>query len=167
MVTDAVGALRFYVKSNKFPPAFNLVRSFSLLFWLQLAHYFSICEVFKYFGNCVLEMKITVLVPYTVLVPWADSPSSFAKDRSQIFLSGPLTRCLHSWATTDIWWVTVLSSLTCRNCAANAKFGTGIFLKLDLKLELFPRVSTLGGCNVRNLGGGTGTSGRMMCGTEG
>ena len=29
VVTDAVGALRFPVKSNKFPPTVNLVRSFS------------------------------------------------------------------------------------------------------------------------------------------
>ena len=29
VVTDAVGALRFPVKSNKFPPTVNLVRYFS------------------------------------------------------------------------------------------------------------------------------------------
>ena len=31
VVNDAVGALRFPVKSNKFPPTVNLVRSFSSL----------------------------------------------------------------------------------------------------------------------------------------
>ena len=166
VVTDAVGALIFPVKSKNFPPTVNLVRSFSSFSGFN-SHTIFPYVTFLSFGTCVFEMKITVFVPLTVTIPWAISPSSFAKDRSQIFLSGPLTRCLHSWATTDILWVTVLSSITCRNFAANAKFGTGIFLKLDLKLELFPHVSTLGGCNVRNLGGGTGTSGRMMCGTEG
>ena len=31
VVNDAVGALRFPVKSNKFPPTVNLMRSFSFL----------------------------------------------------------------------------------------------------------------------------------------
>ena len=61
----------------------------------------------------------------------------------------------------------MLASITCRNCAANEKFGTGFFLQLDLKLELFPPVSILGGCAGRTLGGGTGMSERMICGPEG
>ena len=112
-------------------------------------------------------MKITLFVTFTVLIPWANYPSSFAKDRSQTFLSGTLTRRLYSWTTPDILWVTALASLTCSNCADNANFGTGLFLHLDLKLELGPLVFTLGGCIGCTLGGDTGTSGIMMCGTEG
>ena len=37
---------------------------------------------------------------------------------------------------------------------------------LDIELELGPPVSTRGDCAGRTLGGGTGMSGRMMCGTE-
>ena len=59
----------------------------------------------------------------------------------------------------------MLASITCRNCAANAKFGTGFFLQLDLKLDLVPPVFTLGACAGLNGGGGTGMSGRMICGT--
>ena len=37
------------------------------------------------FGACDFGMKITVLVPFIVLIPWANFPSSFAKDLSKIF----------------------------------------------------------------------------------
>ena len=43
----------------------------------------------------------------------------------------------------------------------------GVFLHLDLRLELGPSVSTLGVCAVCTLGGGTGTSGGIMIGPEG
>ena len=81
-------------------------------------------------------------------------------------MSVPLTICLFSWSTTDILWVTALAYLICSDCAANAKFGTGIFLQLNIKLELGPTLSTVVGCTGRNLGGDTGTYRRMMCGTE-
>ena len=112
-------------------------------------------------------MKITVFVPLKFLIPWANFPSSFAKDRYHFFLSVTLNRCIYSCATPDILWVTALAYLTCRNCDTNAKFATGFFLKLDLKFELGPPVSTLGGCAGRTIGGGTGISGKMMCGPEG
>ena len=133
VVTDAVGALNFSVKSNKFPPTVNMVRSFSSFYGFN-SHTIFPYVTFLSFGTCVLEMKITAFVPFAVLVPWANCPSSFAKDLSQFFLSGPLTRCMYLWATPDIWWVTALASLTCRNCAANAKLGIGFFLPLYLKL---------------------------------
>ena len=101
------------------------------------------------------------------MIPWDNCLISFAKFNSQILLYGTLIRCLYSWATPYIWWVTMLASQTCWNCAANAKLGTGFFLQLDLKLELGPPVSTLGSCAGRTLGGGTGMSGRMICGPEG
>ena len=53
------------------------------------------------------------------------------------------------------------------NCAVNANLGMVFFLPLDLKLELGPSVSTIGDCAVWTLGGGTGNSGRIICGTEG
>ena len=112
-------------------------------------------------------MKITVFVPFTVLIPWANYTSSFAKNLSQIFLFGPLTRYIYSWETPDIWWLIALASLTCRNCAANAKFGTVFFLQLNIKLELGPHVSTLGCCSGRTFCSGTGTSGRIVYGPEG
>ena len=43
----------------------------------------------------------------------------------------------------------------------------GVSLPLDLKLELDPSVSTLGDFAVCTLGGGTGTLGKKMLGTEG
>ena len=52
VVTDAVGALIFPVKSNKFPPTFNLVRSLSYFFWFQFAHYFAICDFFIVWDLC-------------------------------------------------------------------------------------------------------------------
>ena len=112
-------------------------------------------------------MKINVFFPFTVLIPWTNFPSSFAKDCSHFFLSLTLTICLYSWGNTDIWWLTVLASLTCSNFSVNANFGTEFFLQLDIKLELVTPVSTLWGCTVLTLGGGTGTSRRMMCGPEG
>ena len=42
-----------------------------------------------------------------------------------------------------------------------------IFLPLDIKLELGPSMSTLGGYTVCTLGGGTGISGRIIFGPEG
>ena len=122
---------------------------------------------FLSFVAFVFEMKITVFVPFTVLITWANWPSSFTKDRSQHFLSWPWIRCLYSWATPYIWRVSALDYLTCRNCAANAKFGIVFLLQLDINLVIGPPVSTLGGCAGRTLGGGTGTSERMMCVPEG
>ena len=61
----------------------------------------------------------------------------------------------------------MLASIIRRNCASNAKFGTGFFLQLNIKLELSPPVSTLGGFAGLTLGGGTGKYGRTMSGPEG
>ena len=110
---------------------------------------------------------MTVFVPFTILIPWANCPSSFAKDLSDIFLSGTLTRCLSYLATPDILWVTALASWIFWNCAVNAKCVMGVFLPLDIKLELNPSVSILGGYAVCTLCVGTGTSGRIMFGYEG
>ena len=52
------------------------------------------------------------------------------------------------------------------DCANNAKFETGFFLQLDLKLDPAPPVYTLGCCTGRTFVGDIGTSGRMMCGPE-
>ena len=110
---------------------------------------------------------MTVFVPFTPPIPLANCPSSFEKDLYQIFLSGNLIRCLYSWATPEIWWVTALDLWVFWNCAVKAKSGMGVFLLLDIKLEPGPSVSTLGGCAVCTLGGGTGTSGGIMLGPEG
>ena len=166
VVNDAVGALIFPVKYNKFPPTVNLFHSLSSFSGFTSNTIFPYVT-FLYFGTCVLGMKITVFIPFTVMIIWANCPSSFAKDLSQIFLSGPLTRCLYSWESPDILWLTALSSLTFWNCAVNEKLGIWFFLPLDLKLELGPSMSTLGGCACCSLGGGTGNSGRIMCGPEG
>ena len=83
VVTDAIGALRFTVKSNKFPPTVNLVRSFSSFSGFNL-HTILPYVTFLSFGTCIFGMKITVFVPFTVLIPWANCLSQFAKDRSQI-----------------------------------------------------------------------------------
>ena len=162
----AVAALIFLVKSNKFPPTVDIVRSFSSFSGFT-SHTIFPYVIFSSFGTWDLGMKMTVFVPFTILIPWANCPSSFAKDIYQIFLSGPLIRCLYSWATQDIWWVTTLASWVFWNCGVNAKIGMGAFLPLDINLELGPSVSTLGGCAVYTLGGGTGTSGGVMLGPEG
>ena len=52
------------------------------------------------------------------------------------------------------------------NWAVKAKSGIGVFLPLDLNLELGPSVFTLGGCAFCTLGGGTGTLGGIMLGPE-
>ena len=52
-------------------------------------------------------------------------------------------------------------------CAVNSYRGwTSLFL-LDLKLELRPPMSTLGGCAVFTLGEELGTSGGIVCGPDG
>ena len=63
--------------------------------------------------------------PFTILIPWANCPSSFANDLYQNLVSGPLIRCLYSWDIPEIWWVTSLASWVFWNCAVNAKSGMG------------------------------------------
>ena len=46
------------------------------------------------------------------------------------------------------------------------KVEKGVFLPINIKLELGPTMSTLGGCAVCTLGGGTRTSGRIMLGPD-
>ena len=101
VVTDAVGAMRFPVIFNKFPPTVNLVRSFSFFSGYNFHNIFPYGN-FLSVGTCFLEMKITIFVPFTVMIPWANFTSSFAKDRSQIFLCGLLNRFLYYWVTPDI-----------------------------------------------------------------
>ena len=52
VVTDAVGALRSPVKSNKFPHTVNLVRSFSSFSGFTFAYYFAICYFFIFWDLC-------------------------------------------------------------------------------------------------------------------
>ena len=112
-------------------------------------------------------IKMTVFVSLTTLMPWDSCLNLFAKDLYQIFLSGPLIRWLYSWATPEIWWVTEFASRVFWHCAVNAYRGRGFLLSLDLKLELGPPISNLGGCAVFTLGYGIGTSGEIMCGPDG
>ena len=100
-------------------------------------------------------------------MPWFSCPNSFAKYLSQIFLFGPLTKCLYSWATPEILWVTKFASLGFGNCAVNAYRGQGVLLPLDLKLEMGPPVYTLGGCALFTLGDGIRTSGGIICVPDG
>ena len=74
VVTDAVGALRFPMKSNKFPPTVNLVCSFSSFSGFTLHNIFPYVTFYS-FGACVLGIKITVFVPFIILIPWANCPS--------------------------------------------------------------------------------------------
>ena len=101
VVTDAVGALRFPVKSNKFPPTVSLVRSF-YSFSGFISQNILPKVTFLSLGTLYFGMNMTVFVPLTSLIPWASWPNLLAKDLSQIFLSGPLIRCLYSWATPEI-----------------------------------------------------------------
>ena len=78
VVTDAVGALKFLVKYNKFQPTVNLVRSFSSFSGFT-PHTIFPYVTFLYSSTCVLLIKITVFVPFTILIPYANCPSSFAK----------------------------------------------------------------------------------------
>ena len=52
-------------------------------------------------------------------------------------------------------------------CDVNAYRGLIFLLPLDLKLELGPPMSTLGGCAVLTLGDGIGTSGGIVYGPDG
>ena len=133
VATGAVGALRFTVKSKTFPSTVNLVFSFSSFFYFHFAYNFALCY-FLYFWTCVLWIKMTLSIPFTILISWANCTSSFAKYIYQIFLSGTLTGCLYSWALPDILWLTELASWNFWNFDVNAKCGMGFFLLLDLKL---------------------------------
>ena len=166
VATGAVGALIFPVKSNFFHLTVNLDCYFFSFSGFN-SHNILMYVNFLSLRTCDFEMKFTVFVPFTVLIPRDNFPSSFAKDRSQNLLYGTLTRCLYSWATLYIWWVTALASLSCRNCAGNEEFETVFLLQIYCKLKLGPPMSTLGGCRGRTLFGGTGMSGIIMCGPEG
>ena len=98
VLTDAVGALRFPVKCNKFPPTINLMRSFSSFSGFTSQTIFSYVT-FLCLGTLNLGIKMTIFVPLASLIPWYNCPNLFAKDLYQIFLSGTLIRCLYSWAT--------------------------------------------------------------------
>ena len=74
VVTDEVGALRFPVKSNNFPSNINLVCSISYFYGFT-SHTVLPYVTFKYFETCVLVMKLTVFIPFTVLIPWDNCPS--------------------------------------------------------------------------------------------
>ena len=68
VVTDAVGALRFPVKSNNFPPTVNLVRSFSSFYG------FSSQTILPYvtflsLGTRYLVINMTIFVPFTSVIP--------------------------------------------------------------------------------------------------
>ena len=52
-------------------------------------------------------------------------------------------------------------------CAVNAYYGLIFLFPLDLKLELGPPMSSLGGCAVFTLGDGIVTSGGIVCGPDG
>ena len=67
VVADAVEALRYPVKSNKFPPTVNLVRFFSSFSGFNLHTIFPYVTILS-FGTCVFEMKITAFFPFTVLI---------------------------------------------------------------------------------------------------
>ena len=87
------------------------------------------------YGKIVCEMKpekekterTTLKVgtwPY--LSPWPlwclglTVPTRLKKIFSQTFLSGPLIRCLYSWATPEIWLVTEFALRVFGHCAVNA-----------------------------------------------
>ena len=89
VATDAVGALRFPVKSNKFLPTVNLVCSLSSFSGCTL-HTILPYVTFLYFGTCVLGMKIIIFVPFTILIPWANCTSSSEKDIYKISCLGLL-----------------------------------------------------------------------------
>ena len=63
--------------------------------------------------------------------------------------------------------VNALASWVFWNCAVNEKSGMEVFLPLDIKLELGPSVSTIGGCAVYTLAGETGMSVGIFIGPEG
>ena len=79
VATDEVGVLRFPVKSKKFPPTVNLVHSLSYFSG------FTLHTIFPHVTFYLLEMKMTVFVPFTILIPWDNCPSSFANYLPQIF----------------------------------------------------------------------------------
>ena len=110
---------------------------------------------------------MTVFVPLTSMIPWASCFNSLEKDIYQIFLSGPLIRCLYSWDTPEIWCVTEFASWGVLPCAVNAYHGWTILFLIGLKLELGPPMSTLRGCAVFTLVDGIGTSGGIVCGPDG
>ena len=105
LVTDAVGALIFPVKSNKFPPNINLVRSFSSFSGFNSQTIYPYVT-FLSLGTLDLGINMTTFFLLISLIPWANCPNSFEKYLYQNFLSGPLIRCLYYWATPEMSWVT-------------------------------------------------------------
>ena len=81
---------------------------------------------------------MTVFSPLTSLIPWANCPNLFAKDLSQVFLSGTLIECLYSWGTPEIWWVTELFLRFLWNCAVNTYRGRGFFIVFLSQIGTWP-----------------------------
>ena len=98
-------------------PKDSLLRSiwfFLSLLFLVLIRKLS-CSTLPFFILVLLFFGINMMVflPFTVLIPWDNCPSSFANDCSQNFLFWPLTTYLYSWATPDMGWVSKLAYIIC------------------------------------------------------
>ena len=71
-------------------------------------------------GTELFLINIMVFVPVISLIPCASWPISLAKDRIHKVLSGPLRRCLYSWATPVSGCITELASIVVRILVASA-----------------------------------------------
>ena len=76
VATDDVGALIFPAKSNKFTPTVNLDLSFSSFYGFN-SHTILPYVTFFFLGLCFWN-EYNFFFPFTVLIPWANLPSSFA-----------------------------------------------------------------------------------------
>ena len=86
VVKEAVGVLKFPVKSRRFPSTVRQVLFFTILLGFSSHTIFSICDLL-FLGMSVLGINVMVLVPFMSLMPCANYPSSFENKRSQISLS--------------------------------------------------------------------------------
>ena len=121
VVTDAVGAMRFPVKSNKFPPTVNLVIYFSY-FLVSLCTLFFHMWLFKIFGLLFWELKYLFLSLSKFWYPGIIVPVYL-----QIIFSK--FSCLRIWPYICIPGQLHIFdvSITCWNCAINAKLGIVFF----------------------------------------
>ena len=88
VVTVAVGVLRGPSKVRLFPPTVRRERCFSAFSGLMSQFIFPYVHLLL-FGTSDLVMNTMVFVPLVSLIPWASWPSSLAKERIHMSLSGP------------------------------------------------------------------------------
>ena len=121
VVTVAIGAVSFLLKSSKFPRTVILVWCVSSLCAFNAHIIFPYVTFLISNGTSILRVKKIVLVPTILLpTPCTSLPNSLEKDLVHFILSGPLIRWRYSCDFSVSGWTTAFSSPALMMLVANA-----------------------------------------------